>query len=253
MAMIALYADDSSDGKQEAWLAVGAIVGWPVELFEAGRAWETSLEKHGLSYFKAKECENLRGEFQFLSNRKFTLQEARERASTIRNDFIAIINTYRLDAFGLALNLRDFARVIAGNQSARDLFGPDPTVLIYRKLITTVIDDLVDDFGQHFIAFLFDGHSRYKTAENQYDKLREEDALCRRMMGSVGHGDDKEHTPLQMADLLAYEARKRAMFETPIRDAFVRLSPAWKLFALIQEREIVGGIERFHGKGPHGQ
>ena len=54
---------------------------------------------------------------------------------------------------------------------------------------------------------MFDEHSNWRAAEEAYEQLKFEDASCAKRLLVVGHGDDKEHAGLQMADLMAHEAR----------------------------------------------
>lgn len=254
MAMISLFADDSSDQKQQEWLSVGAIAGWPLDLYEASRQWEKLLTKHGLAYFRAAECYNASREFsRFRRDKSVPLDEAFKQTAAIQDEFIDVINRHPLEAFGFSMDLRDFRKVMAADSRARKMLHAKPSIVLYRKLITAVIDELVITHGGHYIAFIFDSHSDWRTAEEEYEKLREEDSLCERMMGHLGHDDDKQYAALQMADLLASESRRAAYAyegKAALRDAFQRLEPAWKVAGLIREAEIIGGIERYIKRNP---
>jgi hypothetical protein len=108
---------------------------------------------------------------------------------------------------------KDFSELIAENPKALKFFGPDPVRLAYKRLIRVTIELLEKDWPElpkHIkLSFTFDSHSKWKEAEEEYEKLRTEDDFCARRMLKVGHADDKDYAGLQMADLVASEGRLR--------------------------------------------
>jgi hypothetical protein len=61
--VISFYADDSTDQPKHYMQTAGGIFGWPANFTEAERQWNKHLEKAGIDYFKASECEMLMGQF----------------------------------------------------------------------------------------------------------------------------------------------------------------------------------------------
>src|ERR1035437_5593105 len=140
MGMISLYADDSSDEKQEEWIAVGSVFGWHSNMFEASRQWSLLLEERGLEYFKASECHRVSRQFRKLwADKSLNREDVFRKASAIRDEFIEIINRNETDAIAFALDLRDFGRVMAKNKTARQLLHNNPLIVIYCTSILKII------------------------------------------------------------------------------------------------------------------
>ncbi len=248
--MVGCYGDDSSDSKSKNVITAAAFFDWPVQIFEADRRWTNKLDTHGLQYFKASECEGVRGEFQrFRSDRSDTLEQAHAKADAIRNEFISIIDVEcKLSGLAITLVRPDFEEVISTNAKARLHYGTDSTILVYRSLIRQVVHTIRDEYHSQPVAFLFDDHSNYRKAEEAYDQLRDKDEDCGRIMGSVGHASDIQHNPLQMADLLAHEARHRTVsiidHSNLVRLTFTRLDSTFFLLAVIDKASLLAGLTR---------
>jgi hypothetical protein len=60
------------------------------------------------------------------------------------------------------------------------------------------------------VGFLLDEHSNWRKAEEAYAEVKNENATYAKRMLVVGHADDKDYPGLQMADLMAHEARLKA-------------------------------------------
>ena len=213
---LASYGDDSSDGKAQDIVCAGSFVGWPKEFYYAGLKWEDRLKRDGIDYFRACECEDLRGQFD-PARLGLDLTQARLLALSVRHDLIEILRGPRtgLGAICIGLLRKDFNELIAENQEARNFFGTDPVRLIYKRLIRVTIDLLNNDWPDMpagiKICYTFDEHQKWREAEEEYDRLKAEDAACAKRMSSVGHADDREYPGLQMADLAASEARIKTM------------------------------------------
>lgn len=209
------YGDDSSDWKNQEIICAGSFIGWPKEFYYAGLKWEERLKRGGIEYFRACECENLRG--QFASRPGRNLDESRAVALSVRHDLIEILNNSftGLGAICFSLLRKDFDEVLAEQPRARAFFGTDPVRLVYKRLIRVTIDLLNQDWPtmprEIKISFTFDEHQKWKEAEEEYQKLKDEDVVCAKRMLSAGHADDKEFAGLQMADLAASEARLKTM------------------------------------------
>jgi hypothetical protein len=213
------YADDSTaHPKNTDYPSVGqiqtaaAVIGWPGHFWEAENLWEKHLENARIAYFKASESEMLTGEFDIGKLRG--LNAARATAEATRRDLITVFQKIPLTTVAVSLLLQDFKDVISSSPKARYYYGSDPTVLVYGRLIKTTIELIYKDhrewFDGHSLACTFDEHTNFLKYEETYNNLKKKDWYCKSMMGYVGHADDKIHSPLQMADLLAYEARYKS-------------------------------------------
>jgi len=211
MAILAFAGDESADGKMEHVLSAGGFIAKPSDFFEAERLWQARLDADSIAYFHATDCQNLNKEFH-----KFraigTLDQARARANGIKDDLIAIINkSQAILGVSVSLVIPDFNEVISTNAKALKHYGNDPAILTYRRLIVAVLELIANDLGTGYsIAFEFDDHSHWERAERAYEELRGSAHDPHNMLGHIGHGDDKKIPALQMADLMAYEARYAA-------------------------------------------
>jgi hypothetical protein len=210
------YGDDSSDAREQEIVCAGSFLGWPREFYYAGLQWEDRLKKDKIPYFRATECEGL---FESFSPETLGvgLSEARASALSVRYDLIEMLRGKQtgLGAIAVGLLRKDFNELIAENEKARALFGTDPVRLVYKHLIRATIELLDKDWPDMpksiKIAFTFDEHQKWREAEEEYNKLKEQDEGCARRMLIAGHADDKEFPGLQMADLAASEARLKTI------------------------------------------
>jgi hypothetical protein len=97
------------------------------------------------------------------------------------------------------------------------------------------------------VNFVFDDHSKWQQAEQAYAELKRKDSLCSEMMGSVTHADDKITIALQMADLVAHEARHKALADLgksngEDRVTFKNLDGSIYYRALVTEQGLLDGL-----------
>ena len=212
--ILGLYADDSSDQKQQQIISAGAIIGWPSSIFEAERKWVKRLEKDGFKYFRSVDCENRRGEFDFIK-RGWSLNVGGLIADSVRNDLVNIIRTEDgIGGMGVSLLISDFEQALRQSKKARGYYGTDKTIAVYKLLMNTLVQLLERDWPESRswpISCTFDTHGRWQEAEEAYRQLQQYDPLCGERIGFIGHDDDKKHPPLQMADMMAYQSRLRTL------------------------------------------
>jgi hypothetical protein len=204
-----VYADDSSDQPDNRILCAGSFLGWPRDFYYAGEEWEGRLSKDNLRYFRACECEMLIGEFDPIK-RGLDLSQARAFALSVRYDLLKIIEKSGIGAISASILLDDYKTLIRENEKARNYYGTDQVIMAYKRLIKATCTLMERDFSESpslKIAFVFDEHQKWREAEEAYEQLKEEEPACAKRMLIAGHSDDKAHAPLQMADLIASEAR----------------------------------------------
>lgn len=239
--VIGFYADDSTDQPKHYMQTAGAIFGWPANFTEAERLWNQHLDKAGIDYFKASECEMLNGQFDPV-RLGMNLNSARALADSTRRDLVSVIEKINLSAVAVSMVLGDFRDVVAVNPKARYYYGTDSTILTYGRLIKMTIDLIHQDHPEllkYRMAFTFDAHAEYLKAEAAYRNLQKKDSACADMMGYVGHADDKDHAPLQMADLMAHEARHKS---TQILADSDRERPAFRILSKVDAFYAIGII-----------
>jgi hypothetical protein len=213
LVFLSLYADDSSDQKQERILSAAGFLAWPRDFYYAGLEWQDRLDKDGLKYFRACECEGLHGEFDAVK-RGLDLSQARALALSVRYDLVKIIEKSGMIGIAASILLNDFDLLINENPKAKKHFGTDPAILIYKVLIKQTAELMERDWSENpslKIAFTFDTHQKWRQAEEAYEELRLENPFCSKRMLHAGHADDEEYPALQMADLMAHESRQKTL------------------------------------------
>lgn len=142
-----------------------------------------------------------------------SLNSARAHADATRRELCEVIEKEPLTGVAVSLVLDDYREVISTNKKALYYYGSDSTILTYGRLIKSTIELIHQDqpeLTKYYMAFTFDSHTDYLKAEAAYKELKEKDIFCSAMMGYIGHGDDKITPALQMADLIASEARHKS-------------------------------------------
>jgi hypothetical protein len=185
IVFLKVFADESYDSKV---YCCGALLGWPKSFYYLGLKWNDRLEREGLKYFHASEHVKL---------------------VELREDLVKIIQSdSSVAGSSFSIVKKDFAELVRTDSRAKKLFGTDPMVCAYKTLVKDMVTLMEKDFPNPpvKIAFVFDGHSNWKKAEKAYRELSEDPACAHRIL-SVTHADDKDFPALQMADLMAYEAR----------------------------------------------
>jgi hypothetical protein len=69
------------------------------------------------------------------------------------------------------------------------------------------IDRITKHHAVSTVAFVCDNHNRYETAEAAYHNLKELNPESAKHMGSISHRSSRGTAPIQVADLVAHEAR----------------------------------------------
>src|SRR5580700_3039307 len=136
--MYGCYLDESFDMKQSGFYAVGGFIAKGVPTFELERCWEKCLERHGLDYYKASECESGKGQFaKFVANTGNVTKTERQTLDSISQEFCKIIgfpveydSRNFLCLFGVGVVQNDFYDVIK-NPGARAVLGGSPYRLAY--------------------------------------------------------------------------------------------------------------------------
>ncbi len=212
--IFALYADDSADQKQKRILTAGAILGFPEYITNAETKWNDRLAKDKIEYFRASDCENLDGPFNPF-NRNMSLNSGRALAESAACDLVKILQDSKAVISGaVSLLLDDYREVLNTYPSAQNVWGSDPSVVIYRSLVLATVSFIQKEWPESAgvpISCTFDECLDWKKLEDAIKKLKQDDALCRQRVGYVGHADDRTHAPVQMADLIAYEARYKTL------------------------------------------
>ncbi len=235
------YFDESDDGPIFAMAGYVANYETWVHL---DWAWRDLLKKWNVRYFKASECENLLGEFaQYRHNpNDLTTQLTREEWAVMcraKTDFVNAICKYENDVIGIGVSTikKDYDRIIAENEVAGKMFGDSPYYICLQLCLTGAVFSLTEPLSARAkidlrIKPIFDSHAEFSaTAKVLFDSFIEKNPECAKILLPPSYDRDEETTPLQVADMLAYEARKLSLDtiykpEKKERIAMTRLKPS---------------------------
>lgn len=236
------YMDESFDpkheGKYRGFFVVGGMLGRGVAIFELERRWEQLLERHGLAYFKASQCENGWKEFaKFVSDCKNITKEERAVLNSISLEFIELIvhpvvldQTHYLTCYGVGIQQEDFYKVIKSNR-ARKVLGDSPYRLAYDFAFIQGAR-LMKELGDWGASFVCDEHEIHSPlAPAAYDKLKDTNPEAAQYMLSFSTIDEKLCALVQAADAVVYEVRRALNFQSKHPELSGELRPQFELLA----------------------
>jgi len=197
--MIRAYFDDS--GKEStpsgAFVCMAGYLAdssyW--ELFAS--EWRQRLLEHGISGIHMKDLIPLQGEYKTLG------WDTTKRDAAI-GDFIQVIKATRLIGFGVGVDA----------QAWRDLRKVYPKLddvqtFCFARVMRMVIERVSKAAARDFVAVHFDPDPEFGAARLRlFDEIWRRDPAARNYLASLTFADKVIYTPLQAADLLAWETRK---------------------------------------------
>jgi len=213
------YYDESGDGCS---FAVAGYAASYLTWVHLDWEWRDLLELWKIKYFKASECESGLGEFaQYRDdprNLKADLEpHERERLREAKTRFVDAICKHfdDLRGVGAVVSVKDFDRIISEDAVARSLFMDHPYFVCLQAALVAATTPMrkanetrpKDD--QVYLKPIFDSHEEYSTiAKVAYNKFLMKNPLSARILLPLNYDDDISTSALQVADMLAYEARK---------------------------------------------
>lgn len=110
--LLGYYMDDSRDAEQRKMICVAGLFQHGVNWFEVERKWEMALRKANIKYFRAVECENLRGEFeQFRDRTRWPKPLGKQESIRIRDELIDIAKSGHLVGAAVTVLVKDFEEI----------------------------------------------------------------------------------------------------------------------------------------------
>jgi hypothetical protein len=185
--MLKAFIDDSGSGGDSPWFVLAGYIG-TIEAWDTfDEPWRAALADHGLDYFKASALPDGEETFKFL-------------------DFlISIIGKHALRAIYVRLQQRDFDEIIRPYVPE---MWQDPYYFLFSGYLSAgVFTEKHGGIGRS-TEFYFDKGD--KRQQKRADKLyRQSVELYHDMVENVSFKDEKAFLPLQAADLLAWQVRRR--------------------------------------------
>jgi hypothetical protein len=198
--------------------------------------WQALLKKWNLAYFKASECENLLGEFaQYRDNpadKSPPKPHERDKLIEIKTEFVDAICQHGddLQGYGAVVIVDDFEKIIAENAEANRIFMGKPYYICFQLCLVAAAMPARDHNQRHtvkenhvYVKPIFDSHKEYSAlAKPAFDKFLLANPRSAEVLLPLDYEDDKTVTALQVADNLAYEARKHLTRQLVKSDDYIR-------------------------------
>jgi hypothetical protein len=197
------YVDDSKDRHAEKVVVSGIFIGHQEAWASLRAKWKKRLDKDGMRYFKASEYYGLRGEFQqFRSEADYPVPSGRNAARLIFDDLEVIINQTEIASMGVVIPVQDFNEVLA-DPRAKGRLPTNAYSLALNLCFYQTVQELNKVPGRHVVRFVHDCDDRFSIYKECYDRFKDANPKTAKQMCGFTALDDKEHPPLQAADLAA--------------------------------------------------
>lgn len=198
------FLDDSKDQNQSRLLVSAGFVGTKSDWHRLRMAWKKRLAKEGLKYFKTSEYKMLDGEFSRFRTSSYPPPTGREKAAKIRSDLQALLKSNsRIAAVGIAIPMEDYNKVCAMPEAA-EIFRGNP----YQRALEGVLLEtvkLIQKLGESDanVTFVHDDGPDFDVLKAVYEGFKVANPRTAEFMESFLPLCDKEHPPLQLADMVA--------------------------------------------------
>ncbi|MGH6925499.1 MAG: DUF3800 domain-containing protein [Propylenella sp.] len=193
--MLQAYMDESGIHNDSPVVTVGAYVGVPRVWRDWTKAW--NKRKHPIKVFHANDCANLWGEFEGWDKKH-------------RDSFVAkllpTIADHQIAAFVSGIRMNDFREVCAVYPHVARIIKT-PYTACFQWVVQDILMYLNAYNDTQKVAIFHEVNEFRSEALECFDFVRKLDGY-RRIM-SISFGSKQSYTPLQAADILAYEANKR--------------------------------------------
>jgi hypothetical protein len=194
------FLDDSKDRHQQRLFISAGFYGDKDTWHEVRRAWRKCLRKYGIEYFKTSEYKMLRGQFEQF--RRHPSPQGRDRAGIVRAELLGVLRRHpSIHGVGVTLPVEDFNRVCA---------RPDATLmqgLPYQRALEGVLFETVklvrNKPGNNTVAFVHDDGDDFDALRHVYNEFKKANPKTAQSIAGFQALSDKEHPPLQLADMVA--------------------------------------------------
>jgi hypothetical protein len=214
------YFDESWDQHQQKILVIGGMFGRWGEWSKVEWRWKELLDEYEIQYYRASEAEFARGQFDkepFRTKDLPTTQEQFKLLHEVRERFFGVtVSGY---VFGLAYGMPlALFKEVANTPEKLDKFGDTPYYYCGYRIMDRLLSSLKHEVGcKELVALIFDQQEEYEAEMRRlHSHMCLPDYHCRSQVGTMTFADKTKFLPLQVADTLAFEARKD--FERKLAD-----------------------------------
>jgi hypothetical protein len=148
--------------------------------------------------FHAVDCQNLAGEFKGWTEPQRDELVARCLPVIARSDFPGVVVGIQMD---------EFEKAIKGRDDLRPLFGT-PYAACFQWVVQIIMNFAIGAGSRERIGFVHELNDYRHEALESFSWIKKHGNPLRTIMG-LQFAEKTDYTPLQAADILAYEGNKR--------------------------------------------
>ena len=197
------FLDDSKDANQSEMFVSAGFFGTRDNWSSLRKSWKVVLDEKGIDYFKSSEYNHLTHQFARFRTPVYPPPSGRNAAKEIKAALQQVVSLHRnIRGIGLSVQVRDFEKVCS-RPEASTIFGSNP----YHRALESVMFETVKIIcrrpGHNIVAFVHDEESDFEILRQLYLGFKKLNPRTAKYMGGFVPLSDKEHPPLQMADMIA--------------------------------------------------
>ena len=205
------YLDDSKDATQSEMFVCAGFIGERELWASFNEKWNKRLNDDGLAYFKTNEYKFLQG--QFAKFFRLPKPEGRNAAKAIRDDLLKIIEQHgMLRWFGVCVPMDEW-NIVASRPEAKGILEHP-----YHRAVESVMVEVVKRGFRRIprhrnsvVSFVHDDGPDAAQLISLYANFRTLNKKTAKYMSGFSCLSDKDHPPLQAADLVANNCLDIAM------------------------------------------
>jgi len=197
------YLDDSKDAKQSKMFVSAGFFGTKDEWSSLRKAWSAVLKEKGIEYFKSSEYNHLTDQFRKYRTDSYPPPSGRNAAKEIKDALQQVVSNHPfIRGIGISVLVEDYEKVRVRSET-NGIFGDNA----YHRALESVMFETVKIIrkrpGHNMVAFVHDDESNFETLHRLYRGFRKMNPKTAKYIGGFTPLSDKEHPPLQMADMIA--------------------------------------------------
>jgi hypothetical protein len=197
------FLDDSKDQRQEKLIISAGFCGLKDEWGPLRTEWIKKLAEDGLEYFKTSEYKMLSGQFAKFKTSAYPPPTGRDNARRIRTGLQEVMARHPLiRGIGITIPVSDYNEVCALPEAQGVIYG-NP----YHRALESVMFETTKMInrhpGKHMVAFVHDSGPDFDELRAVYENFKINNPKTAKFLGGFIPLDDKQHPPLQAADMIA--------------------------------------------------
>jgi hypothetical protein len=207
VTMLKAFIDDSGSGGDSPWYVLAGYISSVEDWDEFDPEWKSVLDSRPrIEYFKAREAESRRDQFE-----GFTEDQRNSKIDSL----IAVIQKHVRQAIHVRVKQKHYNRIIKANGVPPR--WDNPYYFLFPEILASAVVAEKYFGSSDPLEFVFDSSEQHdKPSRRFYGHAWEQGSLTGRV-ANVFYRDEKIFLPLQAADLLAWQVRRRFSVSTEPR------------------------------------